>query len=86
LLCLEFSRPVNPVFRTLYDAYSFFVMPFLGEVIAGSRRAYTHLPESIRSFPLPDELARLLQSVGFDRVSYRRFTNGIAVAHLAVKA
>lgn len=86
LLCLEFSRPVCPVFRRLYDAYSFFVMPLLGEVIAGSRRAYTHLPESIRSFPLPDELARLLHGVGFDRVSYRRFTNGIAVAHLAVKA
>ncbi len=86
LLCLEFSRPVSPVFRALYDAYSFFVMPFLGEVIAGSRRAYTHLPESIRSFPLPDELARLLQGVGFDRVFYRRFTNGIAVAHLAAKA
>jgi demethylmenaquinone methyltransferase/2-methoxy-6-polyprenyl-1,4-benzoquinol methylase len=85
LMCLEFSRPVWPVFRWLYDAYSFYMMPFLGELIAGSRTAYTHLPESIRMFPLPDELADMLRGIGFSRVSYRRFTNGIAVAHLAIK-
>jgi demethylmenaquinone methyltransferase/2-methoxy-6-polyprenyl-1,4-benzoquinol methylase len=85
LLCLEFSRPVWPVFRRLYDFYSFHVMPFLGDLIAGSRKAYTHLPESIRMFPLPDELAAMLRAVGFSSVTYRRFTNGIAVAHLAVK-
>ena len=85
LMCLEFSRPVWPVFRCLYDAYSFYAMPFLGELIAGSRKAYMHLPESIRMFPLPDELAEMLRGVGFSRVDYRRFTNGIAVAHLALK-
>jgi demethylmenaquinone methyltransferase/2-methoxy-6-polyprenyl-1,4-benzoquinol methylase len=85
LLCLEFSRPVWPVFRWLYDMYSFHIMPLAGELIAGSRKAYTHLPESIRMFPLPHELADMLQRVGFNRVDYRRFTNGIAVAHLAVK-
>jgi demethylmenaquinone methyltransferase/2-methoxy-6-polyprenyl-1,4-benzoquinol methylase len=85
LLCLEFSRPVWPVFRWLYDMYSFHIMPLAGELIAGSRKAYTHLPESIRMFPLPHELADMLRQVGFSRVDYRRFTNGIAVAHLAVK-
>jgi demethylmenaquinone methyltransferase/2-methoxy-6-polyprenyl-1,4-benzoquinol methylase len=85
LMCLEFSRPVWPVFRFLYDTYSFYAMPFLGDLIAGSRKAYMHLPESIRMFPLPEELAEMLRGVGFSRVDYRRFTNGIAVAHLAVK-
>ncbi len=85
LMCLEFSRPVWPVFRWLYDVYSFCIMPFIGELVAGSRKAYTHLPESIRMFPLPEELADMLRQVGFRQVDYRRFTNGIAVAHLAVK-
>lgn len=85
LMCLEFSRPVWPLFRSLYDMYSFYIMPFLGELIAGSRKAYTHLPESIRMFPLPDELAHMLRQVGFSSVTYRYFTNGIAVAHLAMK-
>jgi demethylmenaquinone methyltransferase / 2-methoxy-6-polyprenyl-1,4-benzoquinol methylase len=85
MICLEFSRPTWPVFRWLYDFYSFYIMPSLGELIAGSRKAYTHLPESIRMFPLPDELSELLENIGFSQVSYRRLTNGIAVIHLAVK-
>ncbi len=85
LMCLEFSKPTFPVFRRLYDFYSFYIMPLLGEMIAGSRQAYTHLPESIRMFPLPDELAAILRRIGFSRVAYRPLTNGIAVIHLAVK-
>ena len=85
MMCLEFSRPTFAPFRWLYDIYSFYIMPFLGELIAGSRQAYTHLPESIRMFPLPDELSDLLTKIGFSRVSYRSLTNGIAVIHLAIK-
>ena len=85
MMCLEFSRPTFAPFRWLYDIYSFYIMPFLGELIAGSRQAYTHLPESIRMFPLPDELSDLLTQIGFTQVTYRNLTNGIAVIHLAVK-
>ena len=62
MMCLEFSKPTWPVFCWLYDFYSFHIMPFLGELIAGSRKAYTHLPESIRMFPLPNELSELLKN------------------------
>ena len=85
MMCLEFSKPTSPFFRLLYDFYSFRIMPFLGELVVGSRKAYTHLPESIRMFPLPNELSDLLGKIGFSRVTYRRLTNGIAVVHLAVK-
>jgi demethylmenaquinone methyltransferase / 2-methoxy-6-polyprenyl-1,4-benzoquinol methylase len=85
LMCLEFSEPVTPWFRALYDFYSFYLMPAIGKVLAGSRRAYTYLPESIRLFPGPDELKAILEQIGFSQVTYRRFTNGIAVAHLGIK-
>ena len=85
MMCLEFSKPTAPFFRWLYDIYSFYVMPLMGEWIAGSKKAYTHLPESIRMFPLPDELSEILKQAGFPRVSYRKLTNGIAVIHLAIK-
>lgn len=85
MMCLEFSKPIWPVFRWLYDFYSFYIMPFLGQLIAGNRKAYMHLPESIRMFPLPDELSELLKQIGFSQVTYRSLTNGIAVIHLAVK-
>jgi demethylmenaquinone methyltransferase/2-methoxy-6-polyprenyl-1,4-benzoquinol methylase len=85
LLCLEFSRPTNPLFRLLYDFYSFNIMPLLGELIVGSAQSYLCLPETIRMFPLPDELSSILVEIGFDPVRYRRMTNSIAVAHVGVK-
>jgi demethylmenaquinone methyltransferase/2-methoxy-6-polyprenyl-1,4-benzoquinol methylase len=85
ILCLEFSRPINPLFRSLYDFYSFNVMPLLGELLAGSAESYACLPETIRMFPLPEELVSMFEQLGFEHVTYRSFTNGIAVAHLGVK-
>ena len=84
-LCLEFSRPTNAVFRGLYDFYSFNIMPLLGELIVGSAQSYACLPETIRMFPLPDELAGILEEIGLRQVSYHPMTNGIAVAHTGVK-
>lgn len=85
MMCLEFSKPTFLPFRRLYDFYSFYIMPFLGELIAGSRKAYTHLPESIRMFPMPDELAALLKEIGFSHINCKKLSNGIAVIHLAIK-
>ena len=85
MMCLEFSKPTFAPFRWLYDIYSFYIMPYLGELIAGSRTAYTHLPETIRMWPLPEELTEILKGIGFTEVSHRKLTNGIAVIHLAVK-
>jgi demethylmenaquinone methyltransferase / 2-methoxy-6-polyprenyl-1,4-benzoquinol methylase len=86
MMCLEFSEPVSPWFRFLYDFYSFYIMPAAGTLLAGSRRAYTYLPESIRLFPDPDRLQFILQKIGFTGVKYRRLTNGIAVIHTGIKA
>ena len=85
LLCLEFSKPLNPVFRWLYDVYSFNLMPLLGQLLAGSAESYACLPETIRMFPLPDELCDILTTIGFNSVRYQSMTNGIAVAHVAYK-
>jgi demethylmenaquinone methyltransferase / 2-methoxy-6-polyprenyl-1,4-benzoquinol methylase len=85
LMCLEFSHPITPWFRSLYDCYSFYLMPLLGKILVGSRRAYTYLPESIRLFPDPDGLKAILENIGFTRVHYRRLTDGIAVLHMATK-
>jgi demethylmenaquinone methyltransferase/2-methoxy-6-polyprenyl-1,4-benzoquinol methylase len=86
MMCLEFSKPTAPLFRQLYDIYSFHIMPLLGEIITGSRKAYTHLPESIRTFALPDELEAIIKQAGFSQVVTRKLTNGIAMIHMATKA
>jgi demethylmenaquinone methyltransferase/2-methoxy-6-polyprenyl-1,4-benzoquinol methylase len=85
-MCLEFSEPVTPWFRRLYDFYSFHVMPLVGKILANCQPAYTYLPESIRLFPNPEELKSILEQIGFRNVKYRRLTDGIAVIHLGRKA
>lgn len=85
MACLEFSKPTSLVFRYLYDYYSFRIMPLLGEIITGSRGAYMHLPESIRTWAMPGELTSILENIGFSRVSFSRLTNGIAAIHLATR-
>ncbi len=85
LMCLEFSKPAWPVFRWIYDLYSFYVMPLLGRLIADNRAGYLLLTESIRLFPTPRELAKVLSDIGFSDVRFRRLTNGIAVIHIGTK-
>ena len=84
-MCLEFSQPVTPWFRALYDFYSFYLMPYIGKALANCGPAYCYLPESIRLFPGADELKAILERIGFGRVTYRRLTDGIAVVHLGRK-
>ena len=84
-ICLEFSKPTAPLFRQFYDFYSFHIMPLIGLFFAGSRHAYTYLPESIRLFPSPAELAEKLEEIGFRNVTYLPLTNGIAVVHAGEK-
>ena len=80
-LCLEFSRPVTGALRTAYDAYSFKVIPAVGELVAKDRAAYQYLVESIRRFPDQATYADMLRKAGFDRVTWTNFTGGVAALH-----
>jgi demethylmenaquinone methyltransferase/2-methoxy-6-polyprenyl-1,4-benzoquinol methylase len=80
-LCLEFSRPVTEALRAAYDAYSFNVIPALGEMAAGDRASYQYLVESIRRFPDQKAFAALMEEAGFKRVTYANFTAGVAAMH-----
>jgi len=81
LLCLEFSHLTIPSLNKLYDAYSFAVLPRLGQAFAGEGSAYKYLAESIRRFPNQAGLVKLITKAGFGRVSYRNLSGGIAALH-----
>ena len=80
-LCLEFSAVQTPMLDTLYDAYSFQVIPKLGGWVAGDEDAYRYLVESIRKFPDQERFAAMIRAAGFERVQYRNLTGGIAALH-----
>jgi demethylmenaquinone methyltransferase/2-methoxy-6-polyprenyl-1,4-benzoquinol methylase len=85
LAVLEFSRPVLPVFREMFQFYFHRVLPRLGAWISGHGGAYTYLPDSVGRFPAQPELARLIESEGFDGVEYRNLFGGVAALHWGKK-
>jgi len=80
-LCLEFSPAVLPLLAPAYDTYSFRVLPWMGERVAGDREAYQYLAESIRRFPEPGILADEMRNAGFGNVTWRAFSAGIVAIH-----
>jgi demethylmenaquinone methyltransferase / 2-methoxy-6-polyprenyl-1,4-benzoquinol methylase len=85
LVLLEFSKPVL-WFAPLYNLYSRYVIPLLGTLVAGDRRAYRYLVESIRLFPDAESVVRELHKCGFEPVRVRRLMWGVAALHVAVKS
>jgi len=80
-LCLEFSRPVTEALNKAYDAYSFAVIPKIGELVAKDRASYQYLVESIRRFPDQKTFAAKIEAVGFGQVGWTNFTGGVAALH-----
>jgi demethylmenaquinone methyltransferase/2-methoxy-6-polyprenyl-1,4-benzoquinol methylase len=81
LLVLEFSQMPEPALQKLYDAYSFGVIPPLGQLLAGDRASYQYLVESIRRFPDQESFAAMIGAAGFEQVRYRNLSMGIAALH-----
>ncbi len=85
LVVLEFTVPPNRLVRAGYMAYFTRILPIVGRVVSGHPWAYTYLPESVKEFPGPDELARRLERAGFAEAGYSLVTLGIAAIHWARK-
>ncbi|XP_047340584.1 2-methoxy-6-polyprenyl-1,4-benzoquinol methylase, mitochondrial [Impatiens glandulifera] len=84
-LCLELSHVEIPVFKELYDNYSFSVIPALGELVAGDRDSYQYLVESIRRFPPQEKFASLIADAGFQKVEYENLVGGVVAIHSGLK-
>jgi demethylmenaquinone methyltransferase/2-methoxy-6-polyprenyl-1,4-benzoquinol methylase len=85
LMVLEFSQLPNLAMQKAYDLYSFNVIPRMGQVIAGDSDSYQYLVESIRKFPDQDRFAAMIRDAGFENVSFRNMTFGVAALHAGWK-
>ena len=85
LLVLEFSTPVAPGLKPIYDAYSFNVLPLLGRLVAQDSASYRYLAESIRMHPDQETLLEMLRTAGFIQARYHNLTGGIVALHRGYK-
>lgn len=82
---LEFSTPPETLIRKVYDAYSFAVIPRLGQAIAGDRDSYQYLVESIRKFPKQAQFASMMSTAGFAQVNWTDYSAGVTAFHTGWK-
>ncbi|CRL64036.1 bifunctional demethylmenaquinone methyltransferase/2-methoxy-6-polyprenyl-1,4-benzoquinol methylase UbiE [Proteus penneri] len=85
LLVLEFSKPVLEPLSKIYDAYSFHILPKIGQVIVNDAESYRYLTESIRMHPDQETLKGMMEEAGFDQVTYTNMTGGIVALHKGFK-
>src|SRR5471032_242169 len=76
-LCLEFSHVDVPGLDTIYDAYSFKLLPKMGQWVAGDAESYRYLAESIRRFPAREKFAAMIREAGLGNVAVRTLSGGI---------
>ena len=84
LLVLEFSKVAEPLQKP-YDIYSFKVLPWMGQKIAGDAESYRYLAESIRMHPDQETLKGMMEEAGLERVTYYNLTAGVAALHTGIK-
>ena len=84
LLVLEFSKVWKPL-QSLYDLYSFKLLPRMGELIAKDGDSYRYLAESIRMHPSQEELKLMMEQAGLSRVEYFNLNAGVVALHRGYK-
>lgn len=85
IACLEVARPRNPLVRLGHRLYFEGLVPWIGQLLGGDRRAYTYLPQSARAFPPPDALATIMREAGWRHVSYRLTGLGAVAIHVGAR-
>jgi demethylmenaquinone methyltransferase/2-methoxy-6-polyprenyl-1,4-benzoquinol methylase len=84
LVILEITQPTRPPLSHFHALWFDHVVPVLGR-LAGDSAAYSYLPESVRTFPPPDELAELMHVAGLERIRWLLLAGGIIAIHSGVK-
>jgi demethylmenaquinone methyltransferase/2-methoxy-6-polyprenyl-1,4-benzoquinol methylase len=84
VVILEMTTPTKPPLSTFYAAWFDRVVPMLGR-LAGDEEAYTYLPNSVKRFPGPQELAARMDAAGLGRLRYVITAGGIIALHVGTK-
>jgi len=85
LMVLEFSKPVVPGLKPIYDQYSFKLLPLIGKLVANDEDSYRYLAESIRMHPDQETLKGMMEDAGFEKCAYHNMTGGVVALHTGYK-
>jgi demethylmenaquinone methyltransferase/2-methoxy-6-polyprenyl-1,4-benzoquinol methylase len=84
LMILEITQPTRPPLSTFFSIWFDRLVPMLGRV-AGDSEAYAYLPESVKRFPPPEGLAKLMDGAGLESIRWTILAGGIIAIHVGTK-
>ena len=85
LLVLEFGKPDNSVWRSIYFGYLKFALPIFGRIFCGNGAAYAYILESLRHYPAQQAVASKMRELGWQNVRVINLIGGIMSIHCAEK-
>lgn len=74
---LEFSRPRNVFFRSVFNIYFRYILPFIGRISSKDPKAYKYLFESVQAFPAYEDFIAIMHKAGFQSNNYKVQSFGI---------
>ena len=83
LAILELSEPREGLLRQGYNIYAKRLIPWIGQLCAHDRSAYSYLPASITAMPQREAMTSLIRRAGFSEVQYKEMPLGICVLYTA---
>jgi demethylmenaquinone methyltransferase/2-methoxy-6-polyprenyl-1,4-benzoquinol methylase len=82
VVVLEITTPRRPPLSTFFELWFDHAIPALGRII--DSQAYSYLPNSVRRFPGPEELAGVMSRCGLAQIRYVLTAGGIIAIHVGV--
>jgi demethylmenaquinone methyltransferase/2-methoxy-6-polyprenyl-1,4-benzoquinol methylase len=85
VVCLELSKPNIPILKSIYNLYFNHVLPIIGSMGTGDKKAYYYLRDSVNNFMNKKQLKEKFKEIGFENSEYKSLTFGIASIHYGSK-
>lgn len=85
VVCLELSKPNVPVIKNIYDLYFNHILPAVGSIGTGDKKAYYYLRDSVNNFMNKKQLKGEFERIGFKDSGFKTLTFGIASIHYGTK-
>ena len=82
---LEITSPRTPIWKDIFGVYFDHIMPRLGGWLSGNPDAYRYLPQSVRDFLAPEQVADVMRAVGFRDVYFRLWALGSMAVYVGTK-
>jgi len=86
VVCLDLSRPTNPLLSKIYFFYFRNLLPWIGGLVHGVVENYAYLPASLDRFPSLEEIRSMMLSAGIKDVKAYPLSGGIVAIHCGVVA